>query len=488
MTSSEMDGVIYILTGRVIFSSFFDNIEGYDDYYISEMPGEIEGIHGSCLTGLNIGVAKFISNEKIEASIEVVKYFTSPEIQKKFIIKLFKCFTALKSLYDDEEVCSILNCDLAKNIQSIPRPGNLVDNYDSYSVKVVNLIYEFLFSTKPINKILIDIDNLTRIHTFTIKEFPDVIFFGILICLFSIVSISPLMLLIPKFKDYFQFLSTDGWILYTIGFLLIIANEILNFGELTLIKCDLNLLFFSLSFSFIYTPIIQKLISNIPMVNKYSYWVSSNKIIFYGIVILVEVVYNLLYLIQPFKLKKQITEDEHNHIVCLLKNKFSIIIALIQLFMNFSFYLIIVILIFMEWHIAKTKQSIRNLTFTMATSAPSFVLLIALKYINIKNFKIIYMIRMCITVIFILTNHMYVFFFRLILFKFHDNGRSTKKMLNKYFKAAQSDGFDLLESSLLSKHSETSSIEVSPLSKAQKIISHSNNKLLICHYSTEQIE
>ncbi|OUM61204.1 hypothetical protein PIROE2DRAFT_12830, partial [Piromyces sp. E2] len=141
-TSDENYAAQLMFMGSSVFTSFFD-INGLG-LHGSEMPGEKEGIHGSCLTGYNIGVAKFIPEENIKASVEVVKYFISKYVQKNFFINIFNCFTAMKSLYEDEEVCKILDCELAKKIQIISRPSSLVDDYDGFSNKVVDLVYQFL--------------------------------------------------------------------------------------------------------------------------------------------------------------------------------------------------------------------------------------------------------------------------------------------------------------------------------------------------------
>jgi len=50
MTSDELYAITTMMMNKVIFSSFFDLTGGDDGYFASEMPGEIEGIHGSCLT------------------------------------------------------------------------------------------------------------------------------------------------------------------------------------------------------------------------------------------------------------------------------------------------------------------------------------------------------------------------------------------------------------------------------------------------------
>lgn len=493
MTSSEMYSIMALMTNQVVFLSFFDMVGSDDGYFVTEMPGEIEGIHGSCLTGLNIGVAKHISEEKKEASIEVVKYFISPETQKEVFVKLFKCYTAIKSLYDDEEVCSILNCDLAREVQCISRPGSLVENYDAYSFKVVSFFHEYIFNKRPIKDILTDIDNLTRVHIFSMKYSSDRVFFVVLLVFFYIVFLSPMILFVPKVRSHFQFLTIDGWILYTFGFLLMITTEFLNFGELNLTKCNLNPILFSLSFTFIYTPIIQRLISNIPLVSKFSMWVSKHKIMFYGIIILVEALYNLLYLIQPYKLKVEIMENNNNHSVCELKDTFGIVINSIQVFMIASFYLSIILLIFLEWNMENTHSSIRNLSFTMATCAPCIILLIILKFIDLKNFKITYIIQIIATIVFILTNHVYVFFIRHLvnkLFKSQTLENDSKALFTKLNKR-ESNGVYVMKSSMLaSNHTHTSRTSgmTSSVISSTKTTYTITNKFLICHYARAFIQ
>jgi len=493
LTADPMYSASLMHSGITIFSSYFDyNIDDKGHYYTSEMPGEINGIHGSCLTSYNIGVPKFIPEEKIRAAVEVVKYFTSLETQKNVFVKIFKNYSAIKSLYDDPEVCEYLNCTIAKKIQSIQRPGNLVEDYDSYAARVVNLFFDYLYNKKSAKDILLNIDNLTRVYTFTVKSTVDLIFFIILIALFYLVLFSPGLLFISSLKNNFHFLSVEGWILYSIGFALFIINEVLQFGKLTIFKCNLSNALFSTSFACIYTPIIQKLFSNIPLSNTFSKWVDSNPSQFNFIVIFTVLFYNILYIFQPYYLKTYMYGDDNNHSVCMLKNNASIALLLIQIFMCFCLYLCIVILIFLEWHMENTLKSIRNLTFTMATSAPSLIILIVIKFINTNDFRIIYYIHASIAIIFIISNHTYIFFIRL-LFK---NDSVVVNLSHSLFRTSHSnsnikssDGADVEISSPSMDNIQSPDQKISSRDTSQSKLSMSSmsNRLLSCHYAKNQI-
>ena len=482
---------------KTLFSSYFDYyIDDRGGYYASEMPGEIKGIHGSCLTSYNIGVPNFIPEERIRAAVEVVKYFTSLEVQKNIFVKIFKNYSAIKSLYDDPEVCEHVNCTIAKKIQSIQRPGNNVEDYDSYSARVISLFFDYLYNRRSAKDILLNIDNLTRIHTFTVKSTIDLIFFIVLIGLFYSVLCSPGLLFLKKFKNYFLFLSLEGWILYTIGFALFIINEVLFFGKITLFKCNLSNVLFSTSFAFIYTPIIQKLISNIPLTSPLSKWVDANPSQFNFILIFAVLFYNILYLFQPYVLKTYMYGDDNNHSVCLLKNTASIVMLSIQIFICLCLYLCIVILIFLEWHMENTLRSIRNLTLTMATSAPSLILLATIKFIHTNNFRVIYYIHSSIAIIYILSNHTYIFFIRLFYGMLFKNDSGVVNLSHSLFHTSHSnsnikpsmetDG-EITSPTMDNKQNSEQNIPSRDTSQSKLSMSSMSSRLLSCHFAKNQI-
>ncbi|ORX77389.1 periplasmic binding protein-like II [Anaeromyces robustus] len=452
LTSDENYAAGLLFGGVTLFSSYFDINNMTPDYYASEMPGDIKGIHGSCLTGYNIGVPEFLNdNDKKNASIEVVKYFLSEYVQKEFFVKVFNCFTAMKSLYEDEEVCQILDCELAKKIQSISRPSLLIEDYDSYSNKVVDFFYEILSNNRPIKDILIDIDNLTRIHNFSINSTLGLIIFILLLITFSIVVLSTILLFIPKFKKNFSFLNLDSWIFYTFGFIIIIFSEILNFGELTIEKCNLNTILFSLGFTFIYIPILQKLISHIPLNNPLSHWISKNRILFVYSLIFIEILYNLLYLFSPYTLKNSITQDNNNHGICKLKNSLGQLLVALQIGINGILYLCIIILIFLEWNMENIYNEIRALTATIAMGAVSLILLMILKFRDISNFRIIYLCHSIITIIYVITNHSYLFFIRIISSLIFKDMDEVDRLSHKFF---QNNNHEILNTTTLSNISD----------------------------------
>ncbi|ORX79188.1 periplasmic binding protein-like II, partial [Anaeromyces robustus] len=85
--SSDFLIVFNLLFEKILFARYWDNIISKDKYYVSRLPGEKEDISTSCISGLNVGINKFSSIENQNASLEVLNFFFSEEIQKKLLLE-----------------------------------------------------------------------------------------------------------------------------------------------------------------------------------------------------------------------------------------------------------------------------------------------------------------------------------------------------------------------------------------------------------------
>jgi len=238
---NEEYNIIMLIDESILFSNFWDFDHNVPNYCMSPLPGKTEDVNGSCVGGYFLGINNYIPNDRKLASAEVIKFLTSEYVQKEIILKYFRSFSGLYKLYDDSEVCSYTDCELIKNIQGIERPSSIIDNYDYYSSKYTNLISKFLFNNKPINEVLNEIENITKIHYYSIKTSKTgLVFFIILLFLFCSVLFSISLLFIPKDKKNIKFLSVDLWIIYIFGVLLIVASGFTKFGKVTEVNCYLN--------------------------------------------------------------------------------------------------------------------------------------------------------------------------------------------------------------------------------------------------------
>jgi len=73
-------------------------------YYMTKLPGIKEGIYGTSISGNNIGIIRNITDDKREASLEVLKYFTNEKKQKD-VFQNRLGGTAVDKLLDEKELC-----------------------------------------------------------------------------------------------------------------------------------------------------------------------------------------------------------------------------------------------------------------------------------------------------------------------------------------------------------------------------------------------
>ncbi|OUM58222.1 hypothetical protein PIROE2DRAFT_16565 [Piromyces sp. E2] len=241
--SDENLNMNLLYSGNILFSNLWDGMP-LADYNMTTLPGKKKGINASCILGYNIGISKYVSNESIDAALEVIKFFTSEE-EQKILMNNFRVISFVKNVYNDDEFCNNIYCQFGKNVQGINRPSSDFENYDTYSIKVIHIFYQFLIGNKSVKDALTEIDNITRIHVFTYEYFKTPLIMLILLALsFFMIILSSLLLFIPKFKPYFEFLNIDLSVIYTIGSILILTSGYTYFGEVKEIKSMFNCLTF----------------------------------------------------------------------------------------------------------------------------------------------------------------------------------------------------------------------------------------------------
>jgi len=189
---NEVNTVINLFSGNALFLRFFDLPIANPVYNKTILVGNKEGVSASSLGGSNIGINRAISNTKIKDAAKVLEFFTSFETQKYLVTKHFLA-SGIKSLYDDEDVCKIVNCELIKNIQFIARPSSLTNNYNEYSTTFRNYLYEFLYGDKNAEEVLNKINDITKIYKISIKlshSSSGLIIFiiNMIICIITIIT------------------------------------------------------------------------------------------------------------------------------------------------------------------------------------------------------------------------------------------------------------------------------------------------------------
>ncbi|OUM62834.1 hypothetical protein PIROE2DRAFT_61622 [Piromyces sp. E2] len=88
--------------GNVLFFTSYFGCSSNPKYVASPLPGSSEGISASSLVGFNVGINFHLNYEKTKAAIEVTKFITSKEVQKKIVMEK-GLLSGIYSLFDEKD-------------------------------------------------------------------------------------------------------------------------------------------------------------------------------------------------------------------------------------------------------------------------------------------------------------------------------------------------------------------------------------------------
>ncbi|ORX34621.1 periplasmic binding protein-like II [Piromyces finnis] len=146
-----------IISGKALFLKFW-YYEHNPDYTTSNIPGEKAGY------------------------------------SKKFVISK-NIYSAINSLYDDEEACSLINCNIYKNAQPLPVLDFelKIDNIPLYIINFKKYIYEYVYNDADLSDVIKKIEDLTKYYHFSVIGGDSIlgpIFFVIISIIVVIMSVS----------------------------------------------------------------------------------------------------------------------------------------------------------------------------------------------------------------------------------------------------------------------------------------------------------
>ncbi|KAL6608374.1 hypothetical protein U3516DRAFT_829296 [Neocallimastix sp. 'constans'] len=264
-----------------LFIKFINAKKTNTVYKKTILPGVQEGISGATILGYNIGVIKYIKEEKKNKLKSVLSYLCSKNMQRTIIMEK-PILSAISSLYGEEEVCQKIDCEIYKNIQPVFRPTSIVD-YDNYSNKYLNYFNGYLFKNDSLHDSIRNIIDITKIHSISIGTSENIVGLFTAISIFLILAciiVSFFFLLYKGFLDYFIFIPIDFWIMSMVGSVSFLSVCFLEMGTVTVLKCHFIQFIMSGSFTLTVVPILYKLIIDYPKEIKFFKWISYNRYYF----------------------------------------------------------------------------------------------------------------------------------------------------------------------------------------------------------------
>jgi len=423
--------------GNFLFQKFW--YVPWLNYNFTLLPGKKKGISGSTLGGYNVSINKFINEERKKAAATVLRFIGSLEMQKK-IINEYEFLTSISSLYEDKDVCSHMNCELLRNIQFVARPTVNSSDYSKYSEQFRNAVFKYIYGDDDdLSTVINEIEHLTKPYYITINPKMNLCLFIITILTFlsSILMIFSLIFLFKeKFKANLKFLPTDFWILSIIGAVLIMNSFYLNIGKINILKCFIKSLILIIGFDFNMIPILYKLLVNFPIENKYSKWIAKNKLIFFSLFIIYDIIIIGITLISSsLYINRILTKDGVPFDICKL-GLIGYHLILLTLILKGLISFIMIIFVFLEWHLEQTINDIKFTLSAITVDILCFIIIFIMIFTNFKyNYYIVYQkILSIILYIFSFSNYIFLYLIKIIKLYIKNDNYYVRNNVNEYYK------------------------------------------------------
>jgi len=383
--------------------------------YLTKLPGIKEGISGTSIFGNNIGIIRNITDDKREASLEVLKYFIIKEkLKESFKNRLGGI--AVDELLDEEELCKDGICDIFKNAQFTVGPQNLRYKPENYRKRYQKYIYQYLFNeNKTLEETLKHINDITKVYYVSLRTEDSYV--GLIFVIYTLViSVLMLLSLIVLFKDnfhpFFTFLSDDFWIITVLGSILILWIPYISFGEVQSIKCHLRPLYYTIGFTLSVCPTIHKLVTLFPEENKIIRCIVKHKYLFLIFNIIIDILLCSISLLNPYTSQYILVENGESFEKCKFNGIYSIIILIVY---KLLIVLLMLFLIFVEWNISTIIYDIKFIVVALYVDILFIILIFVFYFINIKNYKIYFILQTVTTYTISMVNYVFLYGYRVFL-------------------------------------------------------------------------
>jgi len=436
--SSDGFTINKLFDGNAIFLRFWYLGKITPIYQATAIPGKIAGISGTVGVANNVGISKYVSEERIQASLEFLKYISLKELQKKYVIGN-SLMSATISLYDDEEVCSIVDCDIVKDAMPLTITQFDKDAFGSeyYNQKYTDCLFDYLYGNKTAEETVKRIKSLTGIHKLNLKTDDSII--GIIIFIVVILTLTLIvgsisLLFIKKFEKRYIFLPKVLWLMTILGSIMIMTSIFTLYGSITEFKCHLNIGLMMGGYYVCIIPILYRLIINIPKINSYSIWVRNNVILFIVLMLLIEVILNLTRIGTPlYKVKKVFiySADEKNFVKCSKLPGLASAIFYIEITWILIVVLNMLFLLFIEWNLNVSYYEVRGIVASIFITTLSMIMYFLFTGLEIKNYFAYNILYVVTLYIFSFSNYFFIYGIKIIDPLIRNNKLEDREELKK---------------------------------------------------------
>jgi len=271
-----------LFSGEAVFLKFY-YMGPLPLYTASSIPGKNENVSGSSASASNLLINRYISKERQEAAVDFIKFVTSTEIQKEFVLR-GSMISPINELYHDEEVCARVDCLVPLRAQPYSWEVNEELYYDKvvYSNKLKQYVFDYLYRNADLDVVYKKMNDLSKLYHINIgtedSHMGLVIFILALVYLSIMCSLMIIVLIKTKnINSDGMFIPNDLWILSLVGSMVMLCSIFSIYGKLTVTKCFMKSLIFNIGYYINTLPVLIQVILNFPEDNKVTYWFSKQK-------------------------------------------------------------------------------------------------------------------------------------------------------------------------------------------------------------------
>jgi len=399
----------YWIIGSPLFKKFCT-----PKFNLSRLPGLKEGISGSYIRGTNIGIPIGLEEDRKNAAIEVYKYISSLDFQRKMFANE-TIISGVSELLNDKEICSSYDiCDIVKEIEFTGEP-DFVKTKKDYAKRYQKYIYKYLYENYTMEETLKQIFDISKFYSVSINSmdtYAGLIYFVVFILLSVLMLTSLVFLFRENFNPFFLFLPTDFWILTILGSILLLSIPLTNLGRVTAFKCHLKIFMMTIGISLSISPTLFKLIIQFPETNKLSSWIKKHRCVFIISKLLLDILVYSASLIKPYSAKPIYVEDGESFEICDYKGGYSVIVIVIY---KFLILLLLVLLIFSEWNISATLYNMRFIVSALYIDILSVILVYIFHLISVKQYVQYFLIQVVVPIFISVSNYTCLYGFLLLL-------------------------------------------------------------------------
>jgi len=429
-----------------------------DQYYITPIPGERPGLSASCIGGQSIILNKYISEERRIASGKVIDFFLSWEIQKKNIINHRK-YSSIPEIYEDEEVCRSIDCELLKKLQFIARPTNLLPNYNQYSFKFRNIIFDFIYKNAKASETLQKIEDIAAISFISPSSSLGVVVITINGLLFILILSTLVIVFHKKNQFYLKFYDKSSWCLSLFCLCIILVYNCSFLGPLTTFKCYLFQYFTFIGLLGLFYPILMFEIINFPSPNKFSEFVKRYHLqLNFGLIIMDLSYSALAYSLFPSKIKSVYVDDGKNFQKCFLdKTNPQYILFIIMVVSKVLVFPSMAVLSFIEYNLLNIKNEIKTITILLYFNLLYIIFFIIISSFHFEQFYFHSISKIVIIDIIVFINYLCIIWVRMYYEKGikDDNSYGVKIVKKKHSRPLNN-----MEGRSLDGHSRSKSLAI----------------------------